>query len=401
MNNTSKKMLFLFLVIVGFVYFIESNKVDPINWRVTLDNTSKSPYGTYILDKEIDYIFPKDSVVRITEHLYDFFDKSNYDSIQTNSLFSLKDYGYLDSFSRVKLNEYILKGNTALIIQDNIDGLIAGIETSSLYYEVDYNNAESEQLFVTLANQSISTYSYKIKGLNPYFFDIPDSLRSKIEVLGYLKYNGVKYPNLIRQRQGKGQLILGLQPIAFTNYNLLESNNHLYAQGILSYLPQQKTYYTVTKLPTDTEYHSESILRFVFKNPALKWAWYFFLGTIVVFILFTAKRKQRIIPIIKPLSNTTVEFTKTVSNLYIQNKDYHDLMNKQIIYTLEKIRREYWIDTTKLDEHFINNLHAKTKKNKEDIVKFIHFIEQFRASENYASETLLIELNKLIENIID
>lgn len=401
MNNTSKKMLFLFIVLLGFVYFIESNKVDPIDWRVTLDNTSKSPFGTYVLDKEIDSIIPNDSIIRITEHLYDFFENNNYDSIHQTSLFSLLNYGYLDSFSRVRLNEYIIKGNTALIIQDNIDGIINGVETSSLYYEMEYNDEEDTDLSVTLTNPNISTYSFKPKSLTAYYFDIPDSLRNKVEVLGYLKYKGVKYPNLIRQKQGKGQLILGLQPIVFTNYNMLESNNHLYIQGILSYLPQQKTYFTVNKLSTDTEYHSESILRFVFKNPALKWAWYFFLGTIVVFILFTAKRKQRVIPIIKPLNNTTIEFTKTVSNLYIQNRDYYDLMNKQIIYTLEKIRREYWIDTSKLDDKFVNNLHARTKRDKEDIIKFITFVDTFRTSNHYASEALLIELNKLVEKIID
>ncbi|MCC9043225.1 hypothetical protein LNQ81_11145 [Myroides sp. M-43] len=401
MNNTSKKMLFLFIVIIGFVFFIESNKTDPINWNVTLDNTSKSPYGTYILDQEIDYLFANDSLVRITDNLYDFFEKHQYDSINRNSLFSLNNYSFLDSFSRISLNEYLIKGNTALIFQENIDGLIQGIEATSLYYDDEYNDSDQTEVTMTLANPAISTYSFNLKGANVYYFDIVDSLRNKVEVLGYLKYKGKKYPNLIRQKQGKGQLILGLQPIAFTNYNMLESNNHLYTQGILSYLPQQKTYYTVTKLSTDTEYHSESILRFIFKNPSLKWAWYFFLGTLILFILFTAKRKQRIIPIIKPLSNTTVDFTKTVSNLYIQNKDYDDLMNKQIIYTLEKFRREYWLDTTKLDERFINNLHSKTKKNKEDIVNFINFVEKFRASKNSASEALLIELNKLIEKIID
>lgn len=401
MSKSIRRIVFLFFLVMGFVYFIESSKVDPINWNETLDNTQKIPFGTYIFDQEIDKFFPNDSVIRITNNVYDFFKDKEYDSINNTTLFSLKNYGYIDSFASVNLNRYIAKGNTAVIFQDNINGLIDGIETSSLYYSLQEELLEDSKLSVTLANPNISTYSFQLKNLNSNFFDIPDSLRTKVEVLGYLKYKGVKYPNIIRYKKGKGQLILGLQPIIFTNYNLLESNNHLYAQGILSYIPQQKTYFTVTRLPGDNEYYSTSILRFVFKHPALTWAWYFFLGTILVFILFTAKRKQRVIPIIKPLSNTTVEFTKTVSNLYIQNKDYHDLMNKQIIYTLEKIRREYWIDTHQLDEHFINNFHAKTKKDKTDIINFIQFVEQFRASEHYASEELMIQLNKLVEKIID
>ncbi|EKB07739.1 hypothetical protein HX057_10565 [Myroides odoratimimus] len=401
MSKSTKTMLFLFIVIMGFVYFIESNKVDPIDWRETLDNTHKIPFGTYILDQEIDKVFPNDSVIRITGNVYDFFKDKKYDSIHTNTLFSLKNYGYIDSFARVNLHHYIAKGNTAVIFQDNIDGLIEGIETDYLQYTLREELLDQDKVSVTLANPNISTYSFQLKDLNTNYFDIPDSLRTKVEVLGYLKYKGVKYPNLIRYKEGSGQLILGLQPIAFTNYNLLESNNHLYVQGVLSYLPQQNTYFTVSRLPGDNEYHSTSILRFVFKHPALTWAWYFFLGTLFVFIIFTAKRKQRVIPIITPLSNTTVEFTKTVSNLYIQNKDYEDLINKHIIYTLEKIRRVHWLDTTKLDEVFINNLHIKTKKDKEDIIKFVRFIEQFKAAPHHASEEMLIELNKIIEKIID
>lgn len=401
MNKSTTKILLLFIVIIGFVYFIESNKVTPINWNETYDTTEKIPFGAYILDQEIDKMFPKDSVVRFTHNLYEFFREEDYDSVRRTNLFSFMSNGYIDSFAKANLDTYISKGNTALIFQDDLDGLIDGIETSSLYYSMEDEVLDNKEVSITLTNPNISTYAFKPKNLNSQYFDIPDSLRTKVEVLGYLKYKGVLYPNLIRYKIGKGQLILGLQPIVFTNYNMLDSNNHIYAQGVLSYLPNQKTYFSVYRLAGDDEYHSTSILRFIFKNPALKWAWYFFLGTMIVFIFFTAKRKQRVIPIIKPLSNTTVEFTKTVSNLYIQNKDYQDMISKHIIYTLEKIRRVYWLDTTKLDKRFIDSLQIKTKKDRDDILKLVNYIEAFRANANYASEEMLIELNKLTEKIID
>lgn len=401
MNKSTTKILLLFIVIVGFVYFIESNKVTPINWNETYDTTEKIPFGAYILDQEIDKMFPNDSVVRFTQNLYEFFRKEDYDLQKRTNLFTFMTNGYLDSFARANLHAYVSKGNTALIYQDNVDELIDGIEINTLYYNIKDEVLDQKDISITLTNPNISTYAFKPKNLNSYYFNIPDSMRTKIEVLGYLKYKGVLYPNLIRQKIGQGQLILGLQPIVFTNYNLLDSNNHIYTQGVLSYLPNQKTYFSVSKLTGENGYDSSSVLRFIFKNPALKWAWYFFLGTMLVFILFTAKRKQRVIPIIKPLSNTTVEFTKTVSNLYIQNKDYQDLINKHIIYTLENIRRIYWLDTTKLDERFIDSLQVKTKKNREDILKFVNYVEAFRANPNYASEEMLIELNKLTEKIID
>ena len=60
--------------------------------------------------------------------------------------------------------------------------------------------------------------------------------------------------------------------------------------------------------------------------------------SIILFIFFNAKRRQRIIPIIEPLVNSTVDFTKTIGNLYFQQNNNADLINKKIIKPLEKIK---------------------------------------------------------------
>lgn len=402
MKNSINKFIFFFFVILGFIYFIESSRKPPINWTETYSNVDKIPYGLYVLDKEIDKLLDnRTAVTRITDNMYNFFAEKATDSTTSGTVMSIRGHEYISEHSMSDIENYVAYGNTVLIFQKYIDG-IRGLETMSMKkrYE-NYALTEDINLSVSLTNKNLTSYSFILDNPTFRYFDMSEELKETAEVLGYSKIKGEKFPNLIRIPIGKGFLILGTEPAMFTNYNMLKSNNHIYIAGVLSYIPKGDLFFSVTKIAGDEKYISNSMLRFILNNPALKWMWYFFLISLIVFVLFTAKRKQRVIPIIKPLSNTTVDFTKTVSNLYLQNKDYEDLINKSIIYTLEKIRRKYWIDTTKLNEQFILDLHAKTGKDKQDIKQFVSFVEQFKATPNSASEAQLVALNKIIEKIID
>src|SRR5690606_21049384 len=124
-------------------------------------------------------------------------------------------------------------------------------------------------------------------------------------------------------------------------YQLLKKDNQKYAAAILSYLPDEPIFY---------DYHEKvgqelgsSPLRFILSKPALRAAWYLGLISLVLFMIFNAKRKQRIVKVIKPLENTTVAFTKTIGNLYYETKDHNNLIDKKITYFLEYIRRVYYL----------------------------------------------------------
>ena len=113
-------------------------------------------------------------------------------------------------------------------------------------------------------------------------------------------------------------------------------------------------------------------------------------------MVFNAKRRQRIIPIVKPLENTTVGFVKTISNLYYETQDHKNLIDKKITYFLEKIRSDYNLDTTNLNDEFITKLSQKSGKNKESVKKTINFINWLRTKNEFFEENLL-KLNTHIE----
>ena len=231
------------------------------------------------------------------------------------------------------------------------------------------------------------------KGASDYYFSKFD--KNTTTILGNIHDEKYILPNFIEIKRGEGKFILHLQPIAFTNYYLLE-NNYKYIESVCSHIDSETIYWSVEDIEESSI--SGSPLRFIFSQPALKWAWYLGLFGIIIFMLFNAKRRQRVIPIAEPLKNTTVEFAKTIGNLYFLEKNHKDIAEKKTVYFLEKIRKDYYLDTTVLDETFMNRLHQKTSKEKADIVKAIQKINYIKNSTTL-TEKDLVELNTLIEKL--
>ena len=114
-------------------------------------------------------------------------------------------------------------------------------------------------------------------------------------------------------------------------------------------------------------------------------------------MVYNAKRRQRIVKIIKPLTNTTVDFTRTIGNLYYETKDHNNLIDKKITYFLEHIRHVYYLDTQLLDDKFMYNLALKTGKDKAETKKIIDLVARLRAKQ-MCTEDDLLKLNKAIES---
>ncbi|MBC7438697.1 MAG: hypothetical protein H7250_01755 [Flavobacterium sp.] len=196
-----------------------------------------------------------------------------------------------------------------------------------------------------------------------------------------------------------GNFFLHTQPAAFTNFHLLKKNNFEYGEKVLSYLPKADViWYTKNQ---NGEKISTSPLRFIFSQPALKAAWFLFLTGMLLFMIFNAKRRQRVVPIIKPLQNSSVDFTRTIGNLYFQEGEHGNLIDKKIIYFLDKIRSQYLLETITLDDNFIRKLHQKSGKNLVDIQNIVFSITHHRKNNFESIEADLIELNAAIERFFE
>src|SRR5690606_11915376 len=234
--------------------------------------------------------------------------------------------------------------NTVFISSRSI-GYILGdslkIESTS-----NYNILEEEihpKFFSpTLKQDSLPAYK---KGVFKTYFTKIDTL--KTTALGYYdrEDSAIGELNYVKVNFGKGQFLIHNLPEAFSNYYLLK-NNEQYAGSVFSYIDADKIYWdeylkSGRKVVT-------SPMRFVLDQAPLTWAYYVLNGGLLIFVLFKGKREQRIVEVIKPLENTSVEFTKTIGDLYFQHKDFSDIIAKKITYFMESLRSKYYLNTNEI-----------------------------------------------------
>lgn len=390
LDKRSKRVLWVFGVALLGIIFMELVRPQPIDWRESYTSFDKTPLGSYIFYEEAKPFF-NDNIESVNRDPYEFLiaeenhENSAYVFINNNVNF--------DKRQTEKLLDYVEKGNTVFISSHTISGTLSDTLNTSSKTSYSIREKEVYPQFYTPAFKQDSLAAFR-KGVFISWLTRIDTSRTK--ALGY--YNEVYLDsvalNYVSISRGKGQFLIHTLPEAFTNYYMLK-NNGQYAANVLSYLDVDKVYWdeyikSGRKVVT-------SPMRFILTQDALIWAYYVLMSGLLIFILFKGKREQRIIPVMEPLKNSSVEFTKTVGNLYFQHSDFSNIIAKRITYFLEEIRSRFYLDTQDLSEDFIEKLAIKSNHTKEDTQKLITFIKYLKGKSVH-SEQDLIQLNKKIDN---
>jgi len=82
--------------------------------------------------------------------------------------------------------------------------------------------------------------------------------------------------------------------------------------------------------------------------------------------------------------------------LYHETKDHRNMVDKKILYFLEKLRSQYQIDTSQLDEDFIEKLSLRSGVPKEKVKKLVDYMAWLKQKEDL-QEIHLTRLNQFIE----
>ena len=359
------------------------------NWSITLSHVDKNPYGTYALNEMMPALF--DSITHVNETLYELLKSKNTNT----AFFSLSTTLNLDKADTETLFSYISKGNTAFLSAHYFNGHFA--DTLQLN-TVDYlfNNQSlidlRDSISLRFLNSSLDTltnYKYRKDNAHNYFNSF-DTLKTTI-----IGKNDSDKPVTLRIAIGNGALIVNSTPLAFTNINLLNGENHAFASQSLSYLGNQKLiwteYYHLGRMEASTP------LRFVLSQDSLSSAYYITIFSLLLFILFESKRKQRVIPIIPPVQNTTLEFVATIGNLYYQQGDHKNIADKKIIFLMDTLRSKYHFDP--LAETDVSVIARKTGNDEDGTAALFALIKKIQEKDQITVDEL-ISLNEQIENFI-
>jgi hypothetical protein len=367
------------------IYLVaQYNKPAPINWQPTLYYQDKVPFGTYILHNELQHFFPGATVTNTNKNLYDLFHNSN--NTNSNYLIVSKMVN-ISKYDYKELVAYIEQGNSVFISALAWQGKFA--DTLDISSGVELKKKEEKLNFTNEKLKDQQSYQYD-KDITDEYFSSFDTAHAVV-----LGKNENNHATLLRFEYGKGALYLCANPLIFSNYALLSDRGDDYAAKVLSYLPKSQSIYWDEyqngDIPEDT-----SPLRVFFNNPALSWAYYLSLAGMVIFILYEMKRRQRIIPIIEPLKNSTVEFANVVGQVYYEQRNNMNIAQKMIVFFYEHLRTKYYLKTNPLDAEFVERLSQKTGIEFSFAQELIGHIK-YVLVQHEVGDHELIRLNQLIE----
>lgn len=359
---------------------MEGSSRKTVVWTKTFSRFDKNPYGSYAFGKLVDELFANKKVSKSNLTFYEIFDVDE----DSKNFLSISENFSPDQTSWDSLAAKVSMGSTAFIsataIPDHISEELDIKVDKVIFYDPTESLIDQEDSTSFEINGKV--FNYHEKELSYYISEYPKDSK----VVATLGGKAIT----IKLSYGDGHFIVNSTPIIFSNHFLLFENNHKAVSSTLSTLPKVDThwteYYQVGKL------NSSSSLRVILEHIELRSALYILLLLIIIYIFFDAKRKQRIIPIIQTPANHTIQFIKTVGNLYFNTGNHKAAAINQVYYFKEYL-------ATKLNIHLIQDvdsskvISAKSAKDLsfiEELLKKINTVEQTHT----ITDSLLIELNK-------
>lgn len=370
-------IVLLFAALVLLDYF----RPKPVDWSQTYSRTDKIPYGTYALYELLPDIFEGQLVQPVREPVYNQLQ----DTTLTGSYVFVNKYFAVDSLDTDLLLDFVHRGNQVFIAAE---GFSLPLQ-DTLHFEIEMMDSaapDSTALLFTSQPQQ-KTYTYPANN-NAFYLQVTQ--QKGHEALGRNKAGKL---NLVKIPYGKGHFYVSSAPLAFTNYQLLTLNQSGYAATAFSHLPVQPVYWD--EYQKEGRFDNQSMFQVLMRHEPLAWAYYIALFTMVLFLLFKSKRTQRIIPVMEPPRNTTLDFVKVIGSLYFNNGNPKNIAEKNIAYFLEYLRLHYHITTSSMDEELRERVIAKSGAEAEVVTNLFNLIHSIRQSNSIGEQTLMLLNNNL------
>lgn len=449
---------FLFAMLVLFVLFclLQVNLPKKFVWSPTFSHVDKQPLGCFVFDSVLTQSLPNG--YHVTKKTFFQLDqehaKEKISVLMVVDQQNLKqlDVKYLCNIARrggkvmvVASSSFDDGRNADTVVVDELErtfkvkiedgiyfslrGILSGLKAhdNDMYDTIYWNNRETMYaaqpyrmfynmvggtLFVDSVPKvkrlaytlSTAGYDYKYDSLYVGDFTRFDTIVDKKERIERIDTFAIKkVPTAVSVPYGKGEVIFVSSPLLFTNYGMLEGNTFVYIFRLMSYLADLPVYRTEAYVKTDAMLVAEqSPFREFIKRPPLRWALYLALLGVVLFMIFTARRRQRVIPIMSKPANRSLEFIQLIGTLYYQRKDHVDLVRKKFKLFAEELRKTAGVDISDVntDDREYLLLAEKTGMNSDRLKKVIRQIRLVLHSEGNISVEEMRSLIDAMDTIV-
>lgn len=445
-------------MLVLFVLFclLQVNLPKKFVWSPTFSHVDKQPLGCFVFDSVLTQSLPNG--YHVTKKTFFQLDqehaKEKISVLMVVDQQNLKqlDVKYLCNIARrggkvmvVASGSFDDGRNADTVVVDELErtfnvriedgiyfslrGILSGLKAhdNDMYDTIYWNNretmyaAQSYRMFYNMVGgtlfvdsvpkvkrlaYTLSTAGYDYKHDSLYVGDFTrfDTIVDEKERIERIDTFAIKkIPTAVSVPYGKGEVIFVSSPLLFTNYGMLEGNTFVYIFRLMSYLADLPVYRTEAYVKTDAMLVAEqSPFREFIKRPPLRWALYLALLGVVLFMIFTARRRQRVIPIMSKPANRSLEFIQLIGTLYYQRKDHVDLVRKKFKLFAEELRKTAGVDISDVntDDREYLFLAEKTGMNSDRLKKVIRQIRLVLHSEGNISVEEMRSLIDAMDTIV-
>lgn len=354
----NKRFWFFVAGFLVFVFLLEWNAPSKFVWEPTFNHYDKQPFGCAVFDSLMEKSVP--AGYEVTKKTIAQLERDGYG--KKPHAFLIQTDRFSPSATDIRSLDRLLRaGNKVFIAASDIepDSLYPDLQIS-IYGQNGFSPMEVKS---SIANQSIPydtlvfprQLPYQEKEYHVYSAMTGNSVAVDGNVTcdtllsGWVpkEYSdsteGYWVPRVVKIKRGKGELFVSCDPLLMTNYGILDTQINGFIFRLMSQFRGLPIVRTEAYGP-ETEYETDTPLRFWLQNEPLRWAIYLTLGGLLLFCMFYARRRQRVIPVVEEPANRSLEFVKLIGTLYHQKHINRDLLQKKYSYFAETLRRMTMID---------------------------------------------------------
>ncbi|MBK8497679.1 MAG: hypothetical protein IPL52_02380 [Flavobacteriales bacterium] len=385
MSGFEKRLvLFLALLIVALAAF-EANAPKPVDWSPSFSRGHNKPYGAQLVYDRLRDLFPAVRTVRDPLYVTGTERIENVSIVDepVNHVFINRQIG-LDDYATGQLLAMVELGDRAFIAAEHFQDALAdtlNLLTDRLHW---FGEDTSDIRFIGEHRIVEGVFRYARNFPGAYFTSY-DTSRTRV-----LAVDGASHPVLLEMAWGDGRIVLCSAPRAFSNYNLLKDRNAAFMAAAFSLLPPNPVLWDEFYKLGHAE--SQTFMRFVLREDALRWAWFLALALIVLYMIVFARRQQRAIPVLVAPRNASRELAHTIGRLYWHKGDHADIARKMIAHFKEEMRARTYMQRFGYDEPTIAHLATKAGRDKQEIAGRLYKIQRAE-QQPYLTEGDLLELS--------
>lgn len=450
------------LALFGAYVALEYYRPKPLDWSPTFANKDKIPYGTFVLFDQLPRLLGTDSVATVRRSAYSQLtgadepahraetsteaptdsvstredstadapagsagrartttagsaavEKSNFAEPDSLRVYGRANYlfvndGFLASKPDIQaLLSFVARGNDVFIAARDFGGTFRNSLGRALGFHADdvaaalltkadaQGRPRTDSVTLRFTNPTLARARYRLPGAASTRI-VLDSTGGSTPTGRTLATDAQGRAVFVRLDHGAGHFYLCSVPLAFTNYYLLRPRTAGFAAGALAYLPARATWWD--EYQKQGPLGDQSLLRVLLAHPALRGAYYLTLLGALLFVLVEARRRQRVIPTLKALPNTTLLFTRTVAGLYRQGRNHALIAEKKVALFLDYLRVRFHETSPDLgDKDFRERLSQKAGLPRARVDELLRLVN-FARTAPQVDDRALLQLSRAIND---